>query len=250
MVFQKYRSKKRSTYVVEQLVKAIQERAYRPGDKLPSERDMAERMGVSRAAVREGLAALAMRAIVQIKHGDGTYVLRTPGEADTSPLEVEEIDIWEVIEARRAIEDSNVKLASERIDEEGLKRIEQPLHQMSVAMERSDFEQYLDANMDFHLAIAAVTQNRQLQQMTHHLVHVMELYQQARLDYYLENPKRFRALLDHHHQIFEAIKAGDAQRASLIMKEHFDYFEQTAKEMDLEKKEHGAQEEELSRSVS
>jgi GntR family transcriptional repressor for pyruvate dehydrogenase complex len=235
LVFQKFHTKKRSIHVIEQLLQAIQSGAYQPGDRLPSERDMAEQMGVSRAAVREGLAALAMQGIVRIKHGDGTYVLRIPDSYEIRGyLRGGDASIWETIEARRALEDVNARLAATRADAGSLAEIERSLKEMQTAFDQHDFDRYLDANMDFHLAIAKATKNRLLYQMTHHLVHVMELYQQARLDYYVQNPERSRTLLGHHQAIYQAIKERDPEQASRMMHEHFDYFEQTAHLMELE----------------
>lgn len=219
--------------MVEQLMQALRAGAYQPGDKLPPERELAEQMEVGRTSVREGLAALAMQGIVRIKHGNGTYVLRAPEDTEPAqPLSLfEDVGPWEVTETRRAVEDMNVKLAVERADERDLDHIKTYLDEMASAAKAENIEKYMDANMDFHLALAEATHNRLLSQMTQHLINAMESSQEMRLNYYLSNPRHPQHLLAYHQAIFEAIKARDAEPARSAMAEHFDYFEQTTKEL-------------------
>jgi GntR family transcriptional repressor for pyruvate dehydrogenase complex len=84
------------------LAQTIRSSAYKPGQRLPSERDLAEQFGVSRPTVREAMIALEIRGLVEARHGSGIYVTQTP-EVENTSLELD-IGAFELTEARRLFE--------------------------------------------------------------------------------------------------------------------------------------------------
>jgi len=228
MPFEKIQAKKKAVHVVEQLMKAIQSKAFAAGDKLPPEYELAEQLGVGRAAVREGLAALALQGIVSIKHGDGTYVLRVPGRVNFQRVGEDPSTISEVIEARRGVEEVNVRLACGRIEPNRLQDLERCLGQIEQAVTERNSEGYLDGTLDFHMAIAEAAKNRVLTAITQYLLNAMETYQQKRLQYYEGNIQHIEHQLGLHKDMLDQLKAKNTSKAIAALSRIFDYFEQTA----------------------
>lgn len=226
MPFKKLDRKKKSVYVAEQIIDAIREGLYRVGDKLPPERVIAEKTGVSRPSVREALSALQIVGVVKSRHGDGTYVRKSiesaEDESQALHLLEEKESFFEALEVRKALEDTTIGLAIDQANSKDVEKIEKFLKRMEEAIQSKDHDKYLDANMDLHLAIAEASKNSLIKRLTRYLVSVMELSQEIRLDYYLSDNERLREALEIHTQIFSAIKNRDKELARSAMKKHFD----------------------------
>ena len=142
------------------------------GDPLPSERDLAARLQVSRAGVREAIRVLeshgVLRSSVGSGRGAGTFIASMPSEALTRLLrlhvELANFRIDEVVEARILLERSSAALAAERADATSLEAITAPLILMDTAgLTREAFN---DADTDFHVAIAHAGENRLFANLT------------------------------------------------------------------------------------
>ncbi|HVY87081.1 MAG TPA: FadR/GntR family transcriptional regulator [Caulobacterales bacterium] len=140
--------------VADAVVARIREGKYALGRRLPSERDLAEEMQVSRPTIREAMIALEIRGLVVARHGSGIYV------AETLPVETGETELdigpFELIEARRLFEGEAAALAANTITEEEIAELKRLLDVMannrdSVVGERADG--------DFHIAVAEATRN-------------------------------------------------------------------------------------------
>ena len=163
------RQKKRSAIVVEQILAAIQVGEFTEGSKLPSERELTEKMGVSRNSIREALSALQLSGILETHTGSGTYVAqqRTTGIESSRLLDQvrKSLDLIKVWEARREIEVSLVRLVVERADLTCLDKVSEALIQMQLAIDNSvDAREYLDLNKCFHYAIADCADNPPLRE--------------------------------------------------------------------------------------
>src|SRR3954451_11313164 len=109
--------------IAQRLIALITERALKPGDRLPPERELAATMGVSRSSLREALRALAMLGVAEMRHGDGTYLTNLqPGSLMRSVglvLALSDSGLEELFEARKLVEPGLAKLAAERISPAG-----------------------------------------------------------------------------------------------------------------------------------
>ncbi len=118
LTFQPIKTKKIWEEIVEQLKTMITNGELEPGDKLPSERDMSESMGVSRASVREALITLEAIGILEIKPGEGTFVRQTSDAETFAPLAMvlalERNPGAQMMEVRRVLETEMAALAAER----------------------------------------------------------------------------------------------------------------------------------------
>jgi len=219
--------KKKSTYVAEQILEAIRTGSYKVGDKLASERTIADEMGVSRVPVREALSALQIVGIVESVTGDGTYV-RGSGEIaliGSQALSVLEgsASPFEAYRARRAFEVSTVEIAIDEANPEDLVAIESILERMDDAVAARDFDSYFEANRDFHLAIAQATKNSLIEQVIRYLLNIMnqQLFREA-LQKHFSEYEHIKEYRQKHHRIFNSIKSRDKKRAVEEMKNHFD----------------------------
>jgi GntR family transcriptional repressor for pyruvate dehydrogenase complex len=212
MVFEKVEIKRKPLYVAEQILRAIKKGIYKPGDKLPPERVLAEEMGVSRNSIREALSALQVLNIVESKSGDGTYIKKSVENIDIElqilPILEESESPFKIFEARNVLEIGVADLAIDNATPGDIERIHRALERMCQQAELGDYEGYLTANLDFHLAIAAATANPILERMMALLWETtsQKLLNEMLIDYWQRN---ISSSIEIHKQIFAAIKDRD-----------------------------------------
>lgn len=217
---------KKSTLVAEWILEQIRSQVYPEGTKLPSERDIAQTLGMSRPPVREALSALQITRIVEIRPGDGTYVKSaTPANemvSNTMSVLEESESPFEVMQARRVLEEGIVKVAAAQATDEDVERLEQALERMEDAAVHGDLSRYFHANREFHLAVASATQNSILQRLLNSLLISEEkkLWQES-IQRYLTDPDHIRVYVSRHQRLLQAIKVRDTDLAVREMQEHF-----------------------------
>ena len=187
------------------------------GQRLPSERVLAQSYAVSRPTVREAIIALELDGLVEVRQGSGVYVTATTprggaaAEADMGP--------FEVLEARRAIEGEAAALAALRITNAQVDELAAILAEMAAESGR-DIGRTEDADRRFHLAIAAATQNSAV-------VAAVEMLWEARArspQYKLMSDKAHAAgvvpLIDEHAAIVAALRGRQPDGARAAMRGH------------------------------
>ena len=203
--------------VVERLRELIDVQGLRPGDRLMSERELAERLGVSRTSVRQALTALEVTGLVDIRHGGGVFLARAPHDVLPS-LATELASTYEqlpaVIEVREAIETQTARLAARRRTGEDLSAMREALETMAAAVESAGDPATADA--DFHTAIVRAARNHLLARLWADLSDPIDQTRRASL----ARPGRPASSLAAHRSIQEAIAAGDEDTAARCMREH------------------------------
>jgi GntR family transcriptional regulator, transcriptional repressor for pyruvate dehydrogenase complex len=203
--------------VVERLRDFIDIEQLAPGDRLMSERELSERLGVSRTSVRQALTALRVLGMVEIRHGDGVYLTRSPGEVIPSlALEVasSEIDhpmIWEV---REGIEVQAARLAARRRTDVDVARIGAAVQAMDESVAAGG--DGIVADRHFHRAVAQAAHNEMLLQLIDQMREVMNRTSESSLT----RPGRPTISAAAHRRILEAIEAGDESEAAERMRLH------------------------------
>ena len=210
-----------------QLVKAVADRItsgqYKRGERLPTEQDMIGEFNVSRTVVREAIANLKAKGLVHTQQGIGAFVLKdipsAPFRIEEDNLEIIE-EILSVMELQISIELEAAALAAVRRDESELAKIKHALDMMNEAIERG--ENSIQADLEFHRAIAAATKNRHFLSMFNYLGEV--LIPRTRLQTHKIGGLPQREYLERvnreHNQIYQSIKMQDVEGARAAMRLH------------------------------
>jgi len=192
------------------------------GAKLPSEESLSRQFGVSRPVVREALAQLRERGLIETLSGSGTFVKRPDADHLTDAvlrhLRVaagETESIAKVYEARLALESTTARLAAERATEHDLAEIEARLETMRTAAR--DVERWTAADLGFHVAVAEASHNPFLSTLLAPLVKVIE---HGIIETFVRSRAAVRAGLEAHERVAEHVRAGDAAGAEQAMREH------------------------------
>lgn len=201
--------------VADQITTWITENGLRAGDRLPPERELAQRLGVSRATLSQALVALEVIGVVVVRHGDGTVLTE---RARTAPV-IEAIRahadrLPEIIEARDALESKLAALAAARRTEDDLVAIRTALAAMESDIDAGG--RGVEADEAFHGAVTAAARSELLAQM---MGAIHDLIRETRLES-LSQPGRPRESLAGHRKVADAIGAGDPDAAAQAMHEH------------------------------
>ncbi len=152
-----------SDAIVDQLEALILEGSLRPGERLPTERDLAERFDVSRPSVRDALQKLASRGLVRRRQGGGTFVSDGIGATFTDPLmellSKDDSAAEQIAEFRHALEGLAARLAAERATDEDRALIQRKYDELRRLQEADDLPAEAAADAEFHLAIAEAAHN-------------------------------------------------------------------------------------------
>lgn len=201
--------------VVARLREYVQGEGLRAGDRMPPERDLADRLGVSRTSVRQAIVALEVQGLVEVRHGGGTYLLRD--RLDAEPLEAM-IDrrrrLPDVLDARDALETKLAALAASRRTEEDLVQIDAALAAMKEAVSRGELGVTEDER--FHAAVTAAAHSPLLAEF---MAEISLSIAESRTES-LRQPGRPAQSLDQHGLIAEAVRAGDPEAAARAMHHH------------------------------
>lgn len=217
--------------IVEQISRMIREGLLKPGDRLPPERQLAEEFGVSRAAVREALSALGLMGLVEVRHGEGTFVRSVSEEGLVTPmalllaLERDEAIGLELLEIRSALEAESAYLAAQRREPEDLAAMEGALERMEMALKSGDLA--ADADWQFHHAIIAASGNGLLLQIMRSLSENMQDSLKLYRERLLRIPAMDRMLLDEHRGVLEAIRDQQPDLAHDRMRAHIERVKRT-----------------------
>jgi len=203
--------------VVERLRAFIDIEQLKPGDRLLSERELAQRLGVSRTSVRQALTALRVSGLVEIRHGDGVFLLRPPEEVVPSladQLLQSHAQLPAIMEVREALETQTARLAARRRGEEDLRELRAALDAMAAAIDAG--EDGAEADQRFHGAIARAAGNDLLTSLMDQLADPIDQTRRASLS----RPDRPPRSLAAHHKILTAIEAQDEDAATAAMRAH------------------------------
>lgn len=203
--------------VLQRLEKLIDDGEYPPGGRLPPERELAERFGVSRPTVREAIIALEALDRVEVKTGSGVYVLDTPKRSNGVDATV---SAYELTEARALIEGEAAALAATMISDEQLERLETVLYEMADESEDGQLVSEL-ADQNFHRIISEATQNNMLLSVIDNLWYVRDNAPSVHEAYQSICETEPQARVDEHKEILDALKKRDPKAARQAMHNHF-----------------------------
>ncbi|GAA1687303.1 FadR/GntR family transcriptional regulator [Kribbella yunnanensis] len=201
--------------VADQISTWISENGLQPGDRLPPERELAQRLGVSRATLSQALVALEVIGAVTVRHGDGTLLTeRARTRRVMEAIRAHADRLPEIIDARDALESKLAALAASRRTEADLVAIRTALTEMERDIAAGG--RGVEADEAFHGAVTAAARSSLLAQM---METIHDLIRETRLES-LSQPGRPKDSLAGHRKVADAIAAGDPVAAASAMHEH------------------------------
>ncbi|MGH2603813.1 MAG: FadR/GntR family transcriptional regulator, partial [Dehalococcoidia bacterium] len=205
--------------IVAQVERLLSAEQLSPGDRLPSEREMAQMLGVSRPSLREAVRILQARGRLIVKHGQGVFVAQQRSEQELrAALFQAEISINELFAMREVLEVPAAGWAADRSTPEQRAALRETLDELNAAFdeEPADFPRLAGLDANFHLRIARAAGNRFLQQ-TSHVLNDMLL---SGMETTLLIPGRREKSRQEHERILEALIKGDAAAARRAAQAH------------------------------
>jgi GntR family transcriptional repressor for pyruvate dehydrogenase complex len=204
--------------VVGRVWRMIQRGHLRPGDRLPTERDMARHMGVSRHSVRAALQFLTAMGVIRSLQGSGTFVREGPPSLDSEPLRLLAVlhgfTDQEMFEARGLLEVDVAGLSAQRATGEQMAGMSEEVASMFASLD--DPSEFLVHDVRFHRAVAGGANNRVIAALVD-MVSAL-LFERRRLT--IEGARDLRESAEMHQRIYQAIRRGDPAAARAAMAEH------------------------------
>lgn len=236
MDFRRIEPKKLYLQIADQIMERVGDGRLPPGSKLPSERELAAQMGVSRPSVREALIALELLGVVEIRIGQGTFVVGQPASLERLSLS-RMVSPFDLLEARSAIESNVAVLVARKwrdgtIDERAFKKTYEITEQMKRIVADGDrVEEFYGLGLGFHKALAEASNNEVLSEVVGSLVEATSHPLWALINKkILENRGAREDQIREHEVVLDAIQRGDGEAASQAMQHHIE----DLKEMVLE----------------
>lgn len=223
-MFSPVKNKKIYEEVIEQIKDMIYKGILKKGDKLPSERDMVEKLQVSRTSVREALRSLEIVGLIESRQGEGNFIKEDFEGGLIEPLSVmfmlQDSKSEEILELRKIIEVGTIKLAAERITESELER----LNELKEKLKTPNKEENLaEIDREFHYKIAAASKNFLLLGVLNAISALMESYIKDARKSILEEEGNRQELITQHENIFEALNNNSEDEAVEAMTKHLDF---------------------------
>ena len=222
----------RTSRLYEQIVQQIEESVLngklKPGDQLPAERELAQQLGVSRTAVREAVKALREKGLVEAYSGRGTFVTDGTTQAARQSFDLmvkigQQEGAPHLAELRLILEPGIAALAAVRVTEDDLAAMCEAVAVMDRAQD--DPEAYIEADLDFHLALAETVANPLILSLIDSIVGLLR-EQRIKIFNVEGGPQRGQV---HHKRILEAVERRDAEMARSAMRAHLEQVREDSK---------------------
>lgn len=238
MVYAQVKHGKISEQIASQLENNILQGLWVPGDRLPSERELASQMSVSRPSLREAISKLELQGLVETRQGGGTYVKNFLAPSLTDPLmqmfQTRPETASDFVEFRSIIEGNAAYFAALRSTDADRELLKACFEAMEEAHEEDDPHEEADIDADFHLAIAEASHNVVLLHIMRAMVSVLrEGVFYNRMQLYTRRGAR-DLLLKQHRAIYEPIMAGDPNEAKKAAQAHLAYVQEAMRDLERE----------------
>src|ERR1700685_2178835 len=224
-VYKVVRTSRLYEQIVQQIEDSVLNGSLKPGDQLPAERELAQRLGVSRTAVREAVKALREKGLVEAYSGRGTFITDGTSQAVRPSFHLmgkigQPEGATDLAEVRSILEPEIAALAAERAEESD----RATLREAVAVMDRSlkDADAYIEADLDFHLALAEAAANPLILSLIDSIVGLLR-EQRLKIFNIEGGPQRGQF---HHKRILEAVERRDPEMARNAMRAHLEQVRQ------------------------
>lgn len=218
----KFQTIQRSTapeMVVEQILNSLKTGELKPGEKLPSERNLAIMFGVGRSSVREATKALIVMGCLEAHQGKGTFVSEDfldRGQSASEFLEaLEAVTIFNLMEAREILECRAIELATKRADQKYIERLKLAVEALEDCGD--DKKRFYEADLAFHFALAEGTNNLVITELMKLLVRKVHRYHSK---FMATTSETYEKTIATANQILASIISGNGEKAADCMRDH------------------------------
>lgn len=222
--FKAVQQRKLADQVTQQLQEKISLGELRPGDKIPTEPELMALFAVGRSTIREAIRVLLKAGLLEVRQGDGTYVINRITDSEPLDHRLRRATILEVYEVRRILELEIAKLAAERRSDDDLALMRTSLSKRREARRVNDLRGYVDSDLAFHLAIAAASKNSVLTDLYLSFSNALR----DALDKLVADQELDKNQITIHEQMLDAIERKDAKAAEYWTAENI---ERTTKDL-------------------
>jgi GntR family transcriptional regulator, transcriptional repressor for pyruvate dehydrogenase complex len=218
--------------IIDQILAQIRDKALKPGDRLPSERELVNAFAVGRSSVREALQGLVAMNVLESRPGEGTFVkanatspLWNLGNAELSIILEKKMRL-DLLQTRRIIDEAITLLTAERATDEELGAIGNCLAEYEQAMQKDDQDELVETHNRLHLSIAQASGNYFLQRVVEMLMGTLpdslrnpeyQFPDESEREFMLANETRG------HRRIYEAIVSRDKEQVRAAVQAHMDF---------------------------
>ena len=220
-----------SDVVAGELERRILEGSLKPGNRLPSERDLALELGVSRPSLREAIHKLVAKGLLTTRHGGGNFV--------TDRLEAHFADPWQemlqghpllhsdLLEFRQMLESQAAALAADRATDADIERLDAAYSKMEAVYATHDLAACIDTDVAFHQVISEAAHNVLIGHLTASLLRVIHGHISNNLEHLHARPQRWDQLQSQHHAIWKAIRERNPEAAATAARVHIEFVRQS-----------------------
>lgn len=213
-----------SDQVFDQLRRLILKGELKPGQKVMTERDLADALNVSRNSIREAINKLVAMGFMEQRQGQGTFACSIE-DAVKIPLgtvmEAQEASLVDLLEMRMGIECNSAAMAAKRATAEDFGAIEAAIANMTADTTSGGLG--TGGDLAFHMAIAVATHNPMQTYIMKNVIDFLHMGISENLFHLYEDPQNISAILKQHQAIYEAIRSRSADDAFQAMKNHIDF---------------------------
>jgi len=211
--------------VAREIEQRMLEGGLKPGDRLPSERELSAQLGVSRASLREAIQKLIARGLLESRQGGG---FANPWEEILRDHPAVHDDM---LEFRHMLEGRAAECAARRATVADRERVWQSLAQLEEAFAGIDLDAQVDTDLAFHQAIAEASHNVIVGHLTASLLRLLRDNLRRNLSELMQVPAAKEQLLDQHRAVWRAIEQGNAEQAREVAADHIGFVRQNLSRM-------------------
>src|SRR6202050_5012936 len=227
-VYKVVRTSRLYEQIVQQIEASVLNGTLKPGDQLPAERELAQRLGVSRTAVREAVKTLREKGLVEAYSGRGTFITNGTSQAARQSFALmvkigQQEGLRHLVELRLILEPGIAALAAERIQEDDLTVMREAVAVMDRV--QKDPPAYIEADLDFHLALAEAAANPLILSLIDSIVGLLR-EQRLKIFNAAGGPQRGQV---HHKRILAAMERRDPEMAREAMRAHLEQVREDSK---------------------
>lgn len=209
--------------VIKQIQNDIKSQKLKPGDRLPTEKELSKMYGVSKMTVREAMSALESAGLIQVRHGSGIFLNDINEKVLIEPLTLELLkeknNLFNLLELRKGIESEAAYLAAIRASNDDIKNIQKCLQKMKKDIDK---ENIIMHDFNYHYAIVIATKNPVYIKAFKTITGIFQQGLKVTFKYLHENQENYLKMIDEHTAVFECLESRNSKQARLAMYEHLE----------------------------